>query len=92
MAVHEIIESGAGRLEHADEIEKMGIETIRNTPEEICDVVDEMEKRLDGSWQDNDDDDELQRRFWSYFESSELHGVFRSRIGAKFLRDNKDLL
>jgi putative glycosyltransferase (TIGR04372 family) len=92
MAVQEIVESGVGRLEHTDKIENLGIETIQNTPGEICDVVDEMEKRLDGSWQDNDDDDELQRRFWSYFESSELHGVFRSRIGAKFLRDNKDLL
>ena len=92
MAVQEIIESGAGRLEHADEIEKMGIETIQNTPEEICDVVDEMEKRLDGSWQDNAEDDEFQRRFWSHFESSDLHGVIRSRIGAKFLRDNRELL
>ncbi len=92
MAVQEIIESGAGRIEHTDKIENLGIETIQNTPEEVCDVVDEMEKRLDGSWQDNAEDDELQRRFWSHFESSEFHGVFRSRIGAKFLRDNKDLL
>jgi len=92
MAIQEIIESGVGRIEHTDKIENRGIETIQNTPEEIYDVVDEMEKRLDGSWQENDDDDELQRRFWSHFESSELHGVFRSRIGAKFLRDNKDLL
>jgi len=92
MAVQEIIESGAGRLQRTEDIEKMGIETIRNTPEEICDVVDEMEKRLDGSWQDNAEDDELQRRFWLCFESSDLHGVFRSRIGAKFLRDNIDLL
>ena len=91
MAVQEIIESGAGRFERTDEMEKMGIETIRNTPEEICEVVDEMEKRLDGSWQDNAEDDELQKRFWSHFKSSDLHGVFRSRIGANFLRDNKDL-
>ena len=92
MTVQEIIKSGVGRLERADKIENMGIETMQNTPEEICDVVDEMEKRLDGSWQDNADDDELQRRFWSYFETSDLHGVIRSRIGAKFLRENEDLL
>jgi putative glycosyltransferase (TIGR04372 family) len=92
MTVREIIESGAGRLKRTKEIENMGIEKVVNTPEEICDVVDEMEKRLAGSWQDNVEDDELQRRFWSYFKSSALRGVIRGRIGSKFLRDNRELL
>ena len=92
MTVREIIESGAGRLKRTKEIENMGIEKIVNTPEEICDVVDEMEKRLAGSWQDNVEDDELQKRFWSYFKSSDLRGVIRGRIGSKFLRDNRELL
>ena len=50
-----------------------------------------MEKRLDGTWQTTDEDEEIQRRFWSYFKSSNLHGVNRGRIGTKFLRQNSDL-
>ena len=92
MKVREMLESGAGRFDSYKQYEKNGIELISNTPQEIRDVVDEMEKRLNGTWQDNEDDDELQRRFWTYFKSSDLHGVIRSRIGAKFLRENKDLL
>ena len=53
-------------------------------------VVDEMELRLAGNWQENDDDNELQNRFWSNFKSSKHHGIVRSRIGAKFLRDNRE--
>ena len=92
MKVREMLESGAGRFDSYKQYEKNGIELISNTPQEIRDVVDEMEKRLNGTWQDNEDDDELQRRFWTYFKSSDRHGIVRSRIGAKFLRTNKDLL
>jgi len=91
LKVQEVLESGVGRIENAEEFQRRGIEVGQNTPEEILDVVDEMEKRLDGSWQTTEEDEYLQRRFWSYFESN-LHGVFRGRIGAKFLRNNKDLL
>ena len=68
------------------------IELINNTQQQIVDVVEEMEKRLDGTWKNNEEDDELQKRFWSHFESSNKHGIIRSKIGAKFLRENKDLL
>ena len=92
MKVREMLESGAGRFDSYKQYEKNGIELISNTSEEIRDVVDEMEKRLNGTWQDNEDDDELQRRFWNNFKSSNLYGVIRSRIGAKFLRTNRNLL
>ena len=92
MTVEEIINSGAGRYLHTEKYENMGIELIENTPEEILDVVEEMDQRLKGTWQMTEEDEELQMRFWSYFNSSGSPGVIRSRIGAKFLRQNKELL
>ena len=38
------------------------------------------------------EDEILQKRFWEHFKSSKLHGVIRSRIGAHFLRSNRDLI
>ena len=72
--------------------EQAGIEIVDNTPEEIAAVAIEMDERLNGTWRTTGDDENLQKRFWSLFESNELHGVFLSRIGAEFLRQNRDLL
>jgi putative glycosyltransferase (TIGR04372 family) len=92
MSIQEILESGAGRFLRSELYEDMGIELIDNTPEEIMDVVDEMDKRLKGTWQTSEADEELQRRFWFFFKSSSLHGVIRSRVGTEFLRQNRELL
>ena len=51
-----------------------------------------MESRLDGTWEKNQEDEILQKKFWKHFKSSKLHGVIRSRIGAHFLRANRDLI
>ena len=94
MKIPEILETGAGRLLGGQDYEKWGIEVIKNTPDQILDVVIEMEGRIDGTWQTTDDDDEIQRRFWSHFKSSPLHnpgGKLRGRIGTKFLNENKML-
>ena len=92
MKIKEMINSGAGKFTAYKQHEEKGIELINNTQQQIVDVVEEMEKRLDGTWKNNEEDDELQKRFWSHFESSNKHGIIRSKIGAKFLRENKDLL
>lgn len=52
----------------------------------------EMDERLNGAWRTTDQDEELQKRFWSLFPTSELNGVFLSRIGTEFLRQNRELL
>ena len=94
MKIPEIIKSGAGGLKSGQEYEKWGIEVIKNTPDEILEAVNEMEGRLDGTWQTTDDDDEIQRRFWSHFKLSPLHnsdGKLRGRIGANFLKENEML-
>ena len=72
---------------------------IENTPEEIRDVVVEMAERLKNTWQAQEDDEALQRKFWDIFQSnarssdgSLLHGKILSRFGAAFLRENSELL
>jgi putative glycosyltransferase (TIGR04372 family) len=92
MTVKEILESGAGRFLHAEDYENMGIKLVENTPEEILDVCIEMDERLKGIWQTNEEDEELQRHFWSFFKLSDLHCVIRSRVGTKFIRQNRELL
>jgi len=91
MHVGEILKSGAGRFNFYKDYKKNGIELINNTPEEITEVVDEMEKRIIGTWEDSEEDNELQKRFWSHFKSSDYSGIVKGKIGRQFLKDNRDL-
>ena len=92
MTFKEIFDSGAGRFLHSKQFEAQGIELIENTPEEIAMLSIEMDERLNGTWKTNDEDEELQARFWTLFKPSELNGIFRARIGTEFLRAHRDLL
>ena len=92
MTFSEILDTGAGEFEISDLFVQRGIEPLENTPEEISAVVLEMEQRLKGTWQTTDEDEALQQRFWSLFQPGRLNRVFRSRVGAEFLHQNKDLL
>lgn len=69
-----------------------GVELTRNTPEEILTVVQEMHQRLDGRWQQNDEDDYLQRRYSDLYTKEHEKHIVPGRIGADFLRNNQDLL
>ena len=88
----EIIQSGIGRFLKSEQYEKAGIELIENTPEEITAVALEMDERLKGIWQTTEEDEELQRRFWTLFKPNDLNSVFHTRIGKEFLRQNQNLL
>jgi putative glycosyltransferase (TIGR04372 family) len=92
MTFREILESGAGRFLRSEDYEKAGIEVIENTPEEIAAVALEMDDRLRGIWQPAREDEELQERFWALFKPGELNRVFNARIGAEFLRQNRQML
>ena len=92
LAFREILDLGIGRFLRTEQFERLGIELVENTPEEITAVAIEMDERLKGTWQTTEEDEELQRRFKALLKPSELNQVFRSRIGAKFLRQNRDLL
>ena len=93
MTFKEIFEAGAGKFFWSDEFTKLGIELVENTKDEILEAVMEMDDRLNGTWKSNEEDDELQNRFWSIFpKNNKLHGEIKSRVGAAFLSQNKDLL
>lgn len=93
MTFKEILESGAGKFLWTEEFTKHGIELVENTEDEILEAAKEMDDRLTGTWKCNEEDDELQKRFWSIFpQNPNLRGEIKSRIGSKFLRQNRNLL
>ena len=73
-------------------IHRLGLELVRNTPEEIAAVVREMEQRLNGTWRTTEDDEELQRRFQALLTPEHMGYGMPSRIGAQFLRENAHLI
>ena len=72
--------------------EYRGMEIIENTVEEIRDLAEEMNGKLNGTWVSAEEDNELQERYWSVFNPEHVCYNTPARIGAKFLRGNKDLL
>lgn len=99
MTFREIFESGAGKFLTGSEFEEAGIRLIENTPEEIADAATEAVERLEGAWEGEPGDEELQKRFWEIFPVNgtdargiPLHGGISARIGAKFLRENREML
>ena len=74
--------------------ERLGVELVKNTAEEIKAVCDEMNARIDGTWVTTPEDEELQARYQElivkYSNRPDWNG--KGRIGAQFLRDNQDLL
>jgi putative glycosyltransferase (TIGR04372 family) len=92
MTFQEILDSGVGRFMDQSQYDSSGLEPVPNTPDDIRALAVEMDERLNGTWSPSDEDEELQKRFWSLYRPSEMNGVFLSRIGAEFLRQNVDLL
>ena len=88
----QIIDSKIGYSINPKFYKNAGIEVISNTSEEIFDVIIEKEERMRGTWQTNDEYEELQRRYWSLFKPDHLNKVFKTRLGSKFLLQNKHLL
>ena len=104
LTVSEIFLSNVALCEKTEEYEKNGIELEENSPEEIRDLVVEMDERLNGCWIEKKEDSLLQKKFWSIYEENvkrmklsdpsipnePLYGKIKSRFGAKFLRENKN--
>jgi len=90
MTFCEIFDSGVARFVHSEPYQSRGIDLIESTPEEIADVVLEMEERIKGTYQTTEEDEDLQDQFWSFYPkydfNGDLSGEIRSRVGADFLR------
>ncbi len=91
MSFSEIMNLKFGGSDTYEMFDRLNLELIENTPEEICSVTVEMDERLNGTWKDSEKDEELQRRFWALFGPDKLRSP-DLRIGAEYLRQNRNLL
>ena len=70
-----------------------------NSPEEIRDLVIEMDERLNGNWNETKEDLLLQEKFWMIWKENikrlnlkiPMYGKIKSRFGSKYLRENQYL-
>ena len=98
LTVSEIFSSNVALAIRTDEYELNDVELEENSPEEIKDLIIEMDERLNERWKDTKEDLLLQKRFWSIFEDRikrlnlkiAIHKKIKLRYGAKFLRENQN--
>lgn len=88
LKLSELLETGIGEMFTPRELSPLNIVIHDNTPDEILEAVIEMEGRLDGTWEETEEDRELQERFWTHFRKQSDKHVIVSRIGASYLRNN----
>jgi putative glycosyltransferase (TIGR04372 family) len=89
----EWLESGAGRLERAEQYDEHGLEVRDNTEDEILELCQEMYQKLEGTWQPEPEDEELQRRYKAITQDDRFYcaGV-EAGIATTFLRRHEGLL
>ena len=83
---------------HSEDFEKSGVDLIENSPEEIRDLVIEIEERLNGNWIETKEDLLLQEKFKDLFKENlkklklkiKLNSEIKANFGAKYLRQNPD--
>lgn len=92
LTFREILGSGIGRWLRSEEYARARLEVIENTAEEILDLAQEMNKRLDGIFEYTEEDEELQRRFHSLIQPRHYCYGTPVRIGTRFLQQNRELL
>ncbi len=98
LTISEIFSANVAFAYTSDEYKLNDVELEENSPEEIRDLVIEMDERLNGRWKDTNEDLLLQKRFWSIFEDrikrlnlkGPMHRKMKIRFGAKFLRENQN--
>jgi putative glycosyltransferase (TIGR04372 family) len=88
----EVFNLGISRFQYSDLYQGADVEPVENTPEDIAAVALEMDDRLNGTWLSNDEDNDLQDKFWSHVKPDESFNTLVMPIGAMFLRQNKELL
>ena len=74
------------------ELLKSGLKIVKNSPEEIVEVTNEMLLRLSGKWLETAEDRELQARYREIVDSFQYQQRTPARMGAKFLREHQHLL
>lgn len=88
----EIFARRIGSWTNGQNFTEAGLEAIENTPDEILELVQEMNESLDETFRHTEEDEELQMRFRSLIQPHHYCYGAPVRIGAKFLRQNKEML
>ena len=70
LTVSEIFSSNVALSFYSGEYQNNDIELQENTPEEIKDLVTEMDERISGSWKETEEDLLLQKKFWKVYENN----------------------
>ena len=78
-------------MSSSEDLSTLGLTSIENSGNEISDVVEEMSDRINGKWDESEDDARLQKIFWSKFNDSKQTAE-GFKIGAKFLKKYEFLL
>lgn len=92
LSISEIFNSGFDKYTLAYQFKESNIKLINNTVEEINAVLWEMHARLNGCWQSEDKDKELQVLFTSYWPDEPFRGKISAKIGTDFFRSTPQLL
>ena len=84
------------KSEYSDERHqaRLGVELVKNTADEILSACQEMNSRIDGTWETTPEDEDLQKRYLDLVVKNSDQPTWRGggRVGTQFLRDNQDLL
>lgn len=88
----EIFDSGISGFQNSEDYIKNDLRLTENTPDEILNLVMEMNYRLNGTFKTTKEDEILQNRYRSFYKPRHLCYGTHSRMGTKFLQKNKDLL
>ena len=79
MTFRETVESGVGWYNRTEQFDQLGVDVLDNTPEEATALVQEMDARLRGAWETNNEAEELHQRFIDIFQIDEAPGPLVTR-------------
>ena len=92
LTLSEILSSNVAGALRSEEFEKNNIELKENSPEEIRDLVVEMDERLSGNWKETKEDLLFQKKFCFFFEENieilNSYGKFGPYMKYKFRNSN----
>lgn len=88
----EILQSQYHLSNNGDLYDHWGLEIIDNTPEEIADLALEAMAKLDGSFEEHEEDDELQIALLGLIGEGHMCYQSASEFATSFLRRHRDLV
>ena len=101
LSIFEILKSDLGwsitrdgqALPLGDLYDQRGISVIDNTSDEILAIAEEMDDRLSGRWDCDDEEvDRIQGSIAELLESDPTHNTVRARLGWQFIKSNPRLV